>query len=163
MVTLVKLENNVVPYNAKTIEYVNYKTNTKEFTALEEILGSTAQARLLCHLEKLHKTLKRPSEVFTQNIHSLNAKGDEDGLIGYMKCSKRSLLYYLSDIRTHYTFESGVKLSPETIDFQGKYYASYFLPKKGAKTLFWYRSRDNLARLLQDVKEHVSNNHWVNT
>jgi hypothetical protein len=160
MVTLFKLESQAVTSNAKTIEYVNYKMKTKEFTALSEILGSTAQARLLCHLENLHKTLDRPREVFTRNIHHLNTEGEEDGLLGYMKCSNRSLFKLLNSLRVSYMFQQGVQLKPENIDFQGKYYASYYLPSIDGNSLFWYRSNENINSLITLIKGEVSNSAW---
>lgn len=155
MTNLKLVENTTSPALVKKHQPLLFKVKSAEFKALVEILGNRIQARLIQKLEGLFKTFGK-LQFPLESISTFITHPTKKCLKNHMHdISERTLRSELNGIRANYRFKKNTHLYPSTIDFAGKYYATYYTSKNSDRAVLWFRNAPLLDDLMQQVEKKV--------
>ena len=143
---------------------LDYHKTSPEYRIFEQYIGDPIMASLiqrlsfLARLEGWGKYGGVAQGISPPANMPENGKGKKQYLIDFLDCHRNTILHKLDQWRVHFKFKSQMgKLTPSTIDFDGKLFATFHNPAFKIHSVFWYFNpaktseiNDAVVRILAD-------------
>lgn len=132
-----------------------FPVKSRHFNELKKELGQNPATLLqyLCYLlDKFGVGFQR---FLTAPKNSPNCPNILKHMNGVLTMSERTLFRVADTVRVQYRFERGVHLDTLDIDFQGKFFASFYQSKNSERSLVWYPNRPKIDALVRKINAQV--------